>query len=60
MGHSDVPSRLALTKWHILTEEETEERIELIHDKLSVALSKAQSLSKLEWKEMHILVRTRH
>jgi hypothetical protein len=26
----------------------------LIHDKLSVALSKAQSLSKLEWKEMHI------
>lgn len=42
------------TKWHIITEEETEERIELIHDKLSVALSKAQLLSKLEWKEMHI------
>jgi hypothetical protein len=42
------------TKWHILTEKETEERIELIHDKLSDALGKSQNLTRLEWKEMNI------
>ena len=42
------------TKWHVLTEEETEERIELVHDELSSALSKAQTLSRAEWKEMNI------
>ena len=42
------------TKWHMLTEKDTEERMELIHDKLSDTLSKAQTLSRLEWKEMNI------
>ena len=42
------------TKWHILTEKETEERIELIHDKLSDALGKSQNLTRLEWKEMNV------
>ena len=42
------------TRWKILTEKETEERIELVHDKLSAALSISQVLTTREWKDMEI------
>ena len=42
------------TRWNVLTEAETEERFELVHDKLSEALSKSQTLTVREWKDMGI------
>jgi hypothetical protein len=42
------------TRWKILTEKEAEERIELVHDKLSAALSISQVLTTREWKDMEI------
>ena len=42
------------TRWTVLTEAETEERFELIHDKLSDALGRSQTLTVREWKDMGI------
>ena len=42
------------TRWKVLTEEETEDRFEIIHDKLSEALCRSQVFTAREWKEMGI------
>ena len=42
------------TRWTVLTEAETEERFELIHDKLSEALGRSQTLTAREWRDMGI------
>ena len=42
------------TRWKVLTEEETENRFEITHDKLSEALCRSQVFTAREWKEMGI------
>ena len=42
------------TRWRVLTEAETEDRFEIVNDKLRDALRKSQVLTTREWKELDI------